>query len=173
MAVALAPVAALALLVAVLVGGARHRAASPSAGATTVALSSAPGFDLNDLRHPGGTVSIGNPARPTVVNFFAAWCGPCRDEMPLLARSAGTRTDIDFVGVDVQDVRSEALDLLAASHADYPVGVDPDKAVSRAYHLRGMPTTFLIAPGGRVLAQHTGPLTARSLRQLLNRLEPQ
>jgi cytochrome c biogenesis protein CcmG/thiol:disulfide interchange protein DsbE len=168
--VALAPVAALALLVAVLVAGARH--GSPSSAGAAVSLARAPSFDLADLRQAGGTVSIGNPARPTVVNFFAAWCGPCRDEMPRLARAASSRTDVDFVGVDVQDVRSEALDLLAASHADYPVGVDPDKAVARAYHLRGMPTTFLIAPGGRVLAAHTGPLTAGALGQLLKRLEP-
>ncbi|HEV7887511.1 MAG TPA: TlpA disulfide reductase family protein [Acidimicrobiales bacterium] len=166
---ALIPVAVLALLVAVLVAGARHPASQ--AQTTTASLGAAPSFDLTDLRDPAGTVHFGNPSRPTVVNFFAAWCIPCRDELPLLARTAQANQGVDFVGVDVQDVRTDALDLLAQSNAAFPVGMDPDKKLADRYRLRGMPTTFFVAPGGQVVAQHTGPLSARDLRLLLDRLE--
>lgn len=156
-----------------LLAGARgSESSSVEAGdAAGAALATAPSLELADLRSPGGTVSLVSPTRPTVVNFFAAWCGPCREEMPLLGRAAASRSDVAFVGVDVRDVRADALELLAEAKADFPVGVDGDGSVSRAYRLRGMPTTLLVAPGGRVLAHHTGPLTARSLRQLLDRLE--
>jgi cytochrome c biogenesis protein CcmG/thiol:disulfide interchange protein DsbE len=193
---ALAPVAALALLVAVLVASARD---TTSARPTTVAADSGSpagagagspagagaasglaaeasgdaitGFELPDLRHPGGTIRFGNPTRPTVVNFFAAWCGPCRQEMPLIAKASHGTPGVDFLGVNVQDVRSEALAMLAAFGVDFPAAVDSDRSLVRQWHLRGMPTTLFIAPGGRVVAEHKGALAQRDMTRLLAQLE--
>lgn len=165
---ALAPLVALALLVAALVAGAREPEPVSSAAAS---FGTAPSFERPDLRNPAGVVRFGSPTRPTVVNFFAAWCIPCRDELPLLANAARSRTGIDFVGVDVQDIRSDALSLLAATRVEFPVAVDRDKSLAREFGLRGMPTTYFIAPGGEIVAEHQGQLTSSDLRRLLAQLE--
>lgn len=182
---ALSPVVALAVLVAVLVAGARHDAparptsvAADTGGGAAAAPESPPaandkasGFELPDLRHPGATIAFANPARPTVVNFFAAWCGPCRQEMPIIAEASHRTPGVDFLGVNVQDVRSEALAMLREFGADFPAAVDSDRSLVRQWHLRGMPTTLFIAPGGRIVAQHNGAITQRDMTRLLAQLE--
>jgi thiol-disulfide isomerase/thioredoxin len=129
----------------------------------------APAFTLDDVR--GGTVAY-HPGRPTVVNFFAAWCAPCRQELPRLRdASASTAGRVDFVGVDVADSRSNAADLLRASAVRYPAGYDPDKAVSRRFAVVGMPTTHFVRADGRVDAVVKGPISEGELRRRLARLE--
>jgi thiol-disulfide isomerase/thioredoxin len=147
-----------------------HHGSSKAAALSSPVLEQAAPFKGPDLRDQGGAVTI-DFKRPTVLAFFAAWCGPCREELPRLGDTARADHAVDVLGVDVQDVGSEALTLLGQSRADFPVAVDRDSAVSDAYHLRGMPTTFFIAPGGHVVAAHSGPLSARDLRTLLARLE--
>lgn len=127
----------------------------------------APSFRLDDVRSPGMPVSL-VPGRPTVVNFFAAWCIPCRHEVPLLEqahrRAAGA---VSFVGVDVDDSRTAAGDLLDTAGVSYPTGYDPDRAVAGRYRLQGMPTTVFIDGAGRVAAVVKGPLTAADLDRRL------
>ena len=164
----LVPLVALALLVAVLVAGAREPATTDAADAP---LGYAPSFTRPDLRNPAGVVTFGSPTRPTVVNFFAAWCVPCRAELPLLGNAARTRPGIDFIGVDVQDIRADALALLTETRVEFPVAVDRDKSLAREFGLRGMPTTVFIAPGGAIVAEHQGELTSADLRRLLAELE--
>jgi cytochrome c biogenesis protein CcmG/thiol:disulfide interchange protein DsbE len=169
---ALAPVLVLAGLVAVLVASARKPAPASSTDVAAGALTGAPAFSAPDLRDPSKTVAFdGTPDRATVINFFAAWCVPCRDELPLFADAAASRTTVDVVGIDVQDIRTDALTLLAQSNATFPVVADPYRDLVRQYRLRGMPATVFVAPGGRVVATHQGPLNAGQLRRLLDQLE--
>lgn len=165
---ALAPLMALALLVAILVGSAREPVSVDAAGTPAVM---APSFERPDLRNPAGVVRFGSPTRPTVVNFFAAWCVPCRAELPLLGNAARTHTGVDFVGVDVQDIRADALSLLAETRVEFPVAVDRDKSVARQFGLVGMPATYFIAAGGAIVAEHKGELSSSDLRRLLAELE--
>lgn len=163
---ALLPVVALAALVTVLLAGAR------SAGSQTPTVTMAPAFELADVREPSSTVRFdGAPTRPTLLNFFGAWCEPCREELPYLAAEAKARPGIDVVLVDVQDVRSDAVALLRETGADFPAGSDPKREIARRYRLRGMPATILVAPGGRVVAMHQGPVGRRDLRRMLDMLE--
>jgi len=133
--------------------------------------SRAPRFSLDDVRSPGTQVALAG-GRPTVVNFFAAWCIPCRQELPLLEqasqRSAGV---VSFVGVDVNDSRTAATDLLDSAGVTYPTGYDPDRSVAGRYRLQGMPTTVFVAADGRVAGVARGRLTPAELDRQLGRVQ--
>jgi len=107
--------------------------------------------------------------RPVVVNFFASWCPPCRQELPVLA-AAQRRADgrVVFVGVDVADSAGPASALVKASGVAYPVVVDPNRTLSGArYNLAGLPDTFLISPTGHVANVVRGPVDQATLRRWL------
>lgn len=119
-----------------------------------------------------GTVSLASlRGKPVVVNFFASWCVPCRKEMPALqAVSAKVKDRVAFLGVDHQDDRQGALQLLADTGVQYPTGYDPDGKVATSYGLFGMPTTLFVAADGRLLEKHTGELSGAQLEETITRL---
>lgn len=133
---------------------------------------SAPPFDLPGVREGEGRVRLADfRGRPVVVNFFASWCTPCKREMPAFARIArqvGGR--VAFVGVNHQDSRRLARQLLAETGVAYPAGYDPDGRTAVAYRILGMPTTVFISPDGRILATHAGEISAEDLRSTIHRL---
>jgi thiol-disulfide isomerase/thioredoxin len=108
--------------------------------------------------------------RPTVVNFFAAWCDPCKKELPNLTALARTSPSVTFIGVDVADSRSNATDLLASAGVVYSAGYDPDRAVARRYHVAGIPTTVFVRADGRIDGIVRGPIGPAALRQRVRHL---
>jgi cytochrome c biogenesis protein CcmG/thiol:disulfide interchange protein DsbE len=133
-------------------------------------LAAAPSFSLPAVRAGGTTVSF-SPGRPTVVNFFASWCEPCREELPLLEQAsrhlAGT---VDVVGVDVGDSRTAAVRLLNQTGVTFPAGFDPDRKVASSYRLQGMPTTVFVDERGRVTDVVRGRFDGAELDRYLDRL---
>lgn len=108
---------------------------------------------------------------PTVLNVWATWCGPCRDELPLLQRlheRAGG--DVRVVGVDIEDP-NEGMALAYAAEAGltYPQLRDLDQALPTALGLRAVPLTLFIDARGRVEHTLLGPV--RSSRQLAGLVE--
>ena len=136
-------------------------------------LRPAPTFTLDDVRRPGTEVAFGpRLGKPAVVNFFAAWCEPCREELPHLEeahRRAGR--GVAFIGVDVSDSRRAAGELLDGMGITFPAGYDPEGRVAAAYRLRGMPTTMFIDTNGRIVNEVKGPLSPRELDRWVGRLE--
>ncbi|MDP9441922.1 MAG: TlpA family protein disulfide reductase [Actinomycetota bacterium] len=143
-----------------------------AAGGADSSARLAPPFSLPELRPDRPPVTLaGAPGKPTVVNFFAAWCEPCKKELPVLRdashRYAGT---IQFLGVDHQDSRSDAIARLDEYGITYPAGYDPKGDVAASYGLRGLPGTVFIAGDGRVVDLHHGQITAADLEERLRRL---
>ncbi len=106
-----------------------------------------------------------------MLNFFAAWCDPCHEELPLLAalqRREAARLEV--LGVDVQDNRTLATQLLADARVGFPAGYDPGRAVSDPWGVNGLPVTAFIAPDGTVVDLHRGQLRQRDLDRLVGRL---
>jgi cytochrome c biogenesis protein CcmG/thiol:disulfide interchange protein DsbE len=106
--------------------------------------------------------------RPTVVNFWAEWCEPCKAEMPdfeQVHRAVGDR--VRFVGVDYQDREQAALDFADQVGVTYALVEDPDGSFFDAIDGRGTPQTLLVDADGAIVYRHAGPLTRQALEQLL------
>lgn len=131
----------------------------------------APAFELDDLRG-GGTISLSQfTGRPVVINFFASWCVPCRKEMPgLQAASHRFEGSVSFLGVDHEDSRNQALELVAKTGVTYPTAYDPDGRTAKAYMLRGLPSTVFVSPDGRIVATRLGELKRSELEDTIVRL---
>lgn len=150
--------------------GAALLAFERSSGADDPTPAVAPAFALPEVRDTSTTVSL--PVdRPVILNFFAAWCVPCRDELPALEEvHRRHRADIDVVGIDVADSRTRAVDLLDATGVTYRTGYDPSRTVADQYRLAGMPTTVFIGADGRVVGTVRGPLDLDDLDTWVERL---
>ncbi len=140
--------------------------------------SQAPGFSLQPLTGsvPVNLDAVGKDAHhPVILNFFASWCSPCQAETPLLAKAAAAEHaqggPIRFIGVDVNDLPSNAVPFVTKSGITYPVGVDPDfRVTSGLYGLNGLPQTFFIASDGRVLGHTVGAVDATDLQTWMKKL---
>lgn len=93
-----------------------------------------------------------------MINFWATWCGPCRQEMPLLEMLYQRYRKLGFtlLGVNVEESPSPAAGFLRDVEVSFPVLFDSDNVVSRLYEVSGMPSTVLIDRDGRVRFAHTG-----------------
>jgi cytochrome c biogenesis protein CcmG, thiol:disulfide interchange protein DsbE len=170
--------AVLAAGVGLLVGGLATVSflSKPPAGSslTVKGGGTAPPFRLPSIYQGQADVDLASlRGRPLIVNFWASWCIPCRQEMPAFQavyREIGNR--VAFLGIDHQDSRRLGLDLLRETGVGYPSGYDPNGQVAAAFGLFGMPTTIFISPSGKILERRTGAFTKEDLRATVNRLFP-
>ena len=110
--------------------------------------------------------------RPVLVDFWASWCVPCREEAATLEQvwQSYRATDLLFIGVSVQDREVAALDFLEEFVITYPNGRDADGRISIDYGLMGVPEKFLINRQGQIVRKLVGPVPAAVLTDLLDAL---
>lgn len=132
----------------------------------------APTFAMASLADEEVIVDLADRAgTPVVLNFWASWCAPCRREMPAFeAAHRDYAGRVAFVGVNHQDSRADALDLVAETGVTYPSVYDPQGVIAYDYDLFGMPTTVFIDADGRIAGRHTGELSEGDLRAALDQL---
>jgi len=131
----------------------------------------APAFEGELLDGSGTFSSTALEGRPTIVNFWASWCLPCRDEAPLL--SAGKERygeRINFVGINIRDGLDDARAFAAARGLDFTHVRDPDQSIYDDFGLTGQPETFFLDDSGVVVEHIPGPLTEERLFTLLDSL---
>jgi cytochrome c biogenesis protein CcmG/thiol:disulfide interchange protein DsbE len=112
----------------------------------------------------------GRRGQVTLVNVFASWCGPCRDELPLLvdAQRRWSAQGLRVVGLNVRDGPDAARALLQESGAaSLTVVPDARGAVAVEWGVRGVPETFLVDRDGRIRQWAQGPITAEWLEKWL------
>jgi thiol-disulfide isomerase/thioredoxin len=121
----------------------------------------------------GGTVDLATyRGRPVVVNFWATWCGPCRQEQPALSaahRAAGADGPV-FIGVNFRDDRAAARAYLKEFSVDYPSLEDASGSLAYAFDVPYLPATIFIDATGEMRYRAVGALDARHLDDLIDRI---
>lgn len=131
----------------------------------------APDFDLVLL--DGSEVSLSNlQGQVVVLNFWASWCMPCREEAPDLQAVWETYRDKDVVllGIGYKDAADAMQAFMEEFRLTYPNGVDPQGRIGRAYGVTAVPETFVIDAAGRVARFYVGQVSAADLAQQLAQL---
>lgn len=126
--------------------------------------SPSPEFTLSNLG--GEKVSLKDfRGRLLMLNFWASWCLPCRDEMPAMERLYQKYKDRDFVilGVNLKDDKKSAVAFVKELKITFPIVFDPDGEAGLLYGAWGLPTTYLIDANGIALARAWGPADWYSL----------
>jgi cytochrome c biogenesis protein CcmG, thiol:disulfide interchange protein DsbE len=110
--------------------------------------------------------------RLVVVNFWASWCPPCRQEAPVLERVWRRYRDhgVVVIGVDIWDAEQDARGFLRELGITYPNGPDPGGKIVVDYGLTGIPETVFIRPDGTMARRRIGPLTDEQLAGLIDEL---
>src|SRR5215475_9785078 len=117
----------------------------------------APGFTLTDLGGAQGGLSQ-YKGNVVMVNFWATWCGPCQQEMPLLDAMYKKYKMAGFtlIGVNVDKEAPPVKALLERKPVTFPVLLDPANSVSKAYHVDEMPSTVIVDRKGQIRYVHRG-----------------
>ncbi|MBN1135686.1 MAG: TlpA family protein disulfide reductase [Anaerolineae bacterium] len=107
-----------------------------------------------------------------VINFFASWCSPCREEAAGVqqAWSDYRRRGVQFYGIAYKDAASPAQAFLDEFGVTYPAAIDPGSRTARAYGITGVPETFVIDQQGLLVRHFPGPVTRDQLSQELEKL---
>jgi thiol-disulfide isomerase/thioredoxin len=108
----------------------------------------------------GGTLSLYElRGRWVIVNFWATWCGPCRNELPYLQQLAETHAaHVVVLGINMREEAATIRPFLADIGVTFPILLNPDDATLLWYNTRGLPLTFVIAPDGTVAYYQYGEL---------------
>jgi len=141
----------------------------PSAG--PVVGSPAIPFDLKSLDgKPVGLAVL--RGKPLVLNFFASWCDPCREEMPLINELAsnGAKNGYSVLGIAVEDSRAAVTEFAKESRLVFPIALDLNSTVKRAYRIFGPPATFFIDGQGIIRDVVLGPITPDRAREAMKKV---
>ena len=136
---------------------------------------SEPAPDLAGPTLDGGTYDLDrDPAKVVLVNVWASWCPPCRDEAPTLERAwqRYRGRGVVLVGLDVWDGEQDARDFLRRFGVTYPNGPDTDGSAAIGYGLTGIPETYFIRPDGTMARHWVGPLTDQQIEAFIEELLP-
>ena len=159
--VSLVNVGLLALILTQLLTPAPHSGSDPLVG------HAAPNFSLAMLRpnSRNSALALSNfKGKPVVLNFWASWCDPCKEEAPLLESSwkqvQAQGKDVVFLGIDFQDLNNAGISFLKLNSITYPTVLDADGSVAIKYGVTSLPQTIFINRNGTVMSRVPRELTA-------------
>ena len=141
------------------------QAASPLLGKQAPAIS---GITVDGTRY----TLPSPPGKYIVVNFFASWCEPCQQEEPNLIQFQFEHQrsgDASMLSVVIQDTVSAARNYQTSQGATWTTMADPQGTIRLDFGVGSPPSTFVIAPDGRVVADYLGPVTVKDLDMVIQR----
>jgi cytochrome c biogenesis protein CcmG/thiol:disulfide interchange protein DsbE len=160
-----------ALLVGLLTYGVAHQRTDTSIDAAVARGEriAAPQRALAKLGAPGKSSLADYRGKVVVMNFWASWCPPCVDELPLLERTQKkiAAQNALVLGVNYKDLSKKALGFVSKFGLTYPILRDPDGEYAEDYSSRYFPETFVIDRKGRIAAKRRGPVDQAWLDETL------
>ncbi len=166
--VSLLNVGLLALIVTQLLTPAQH------GGSDTLIGHRAPNFSLAMLRSSSGKhmLSLADFAgKPILLNFWASWCGPCKEEAPLLESTwkqvQVQGKDAVFLGIEFQGSSNDGISFLQSYNITYPAVLDASGSVASSYGVTSLPVTIFINREGVVMGREARELSTQSLASKL------
>jgi thiol-disulfide isomerase/thioredoxin len=155
------------VLIVVAAGAYWYNQRAPSA---PVVGKPAPPFQLTSL--DGSKQSLSDyRGRPVVLNFWATWCEPCKQEMPALQAAAAGRKDLVILGIDNVEAAVRVKPFVQPYGSSFPILLDQVGTGIEQYRIVGMPTSFFVDRSGVLRASYQGALTPEVLRQDLAAIE--
>ncbi|HEX6268950.1 MAG TPA: TlpA disulfide reductase family protein [Anaerolineales bacterium] len=131
----------------------------------------APDFTITGF--DGRTVTLSElRGQVVIINFWASWCPPCREEAAYLEQTWRKYEDqgVIFIGVDWVDTEKEALAYIDEFDITYLNGPDVGTRIAQAYNIQGVPETFYVAKNGELRGVHIGPLKSPELDEKIDEL---
>ncbi len=115
-------------------------------GSQAVSGNAAPSFELELLDGSGVLTDEKLKGKPVVINFWASWCIPCREEAPLLEKAwrAYKNDGVLFLGVNIKDAESDAKRFVDEFGITYPTVRDLDQSLTKDFGVKGLPETFFV-----------------------------
>jgi cytochrome c biogenesis protein CcmG, thiol:disulfide interchange protein DsbE len=158
-------------LVVVLANGFRR---DPRDIRTATIGQTAPAFDLERLDQTGRLRLADHAGKVVVVNFFASWCLPCKEEAPALVRmwERYRSANVVFVGIVYQDSPEAARAFHQRMGQTWPIAMDDSGRTAIAFGVFGIPETYFIRPDGVIAGRHVGTIDEETLRRAIDAIRP-
>ncbi len=119
-----------------------------------------PAFSLPALKNASKpTISLDDyKGKVVYVDFWASWCGPCRQSLPILndIRAKHHKSGFEVIAINIDENKADALKFLEKYDVSYPIALDPKSTMPPKYKLKGMPTAYVIGKKGKVRHVHEG-----------------
>jgi cytochrome c biogenesis protein CcmG/thiol:disulfide interchange protein DsbE len=131
-------------------------------------------FTLDRLDGTGKVALADHAGKVLVLNFFASWCIPCKEENPALVRvwERYRSSDVVVIGIVYQDSLDSARRYVRDNGVTWPTLTDDDGRIAFAYGVFGIPETYFIGPDGIVAGRHIGPIDEATLVTAIESLRP-
>ena len=132
--------------------------------------------DITVFTADGEAVKLSDfKGKPVVLNFWASWCGPCKQEMPAFEAAYQSQGDeVQFLMVNLTDSSRETVEVASGFIADagytFPVFYDTTYTANMAYEVTAIPATFFIDAEGRLVDSHVGAMDAAALQSYLDKI---
>ena len=128
------------------------------------------GFNLVSLKNDNKYYSLNDfIGKPLILNFWASWCAPCREELPFLEKNWKKYEEkINFVGINTMDSKEEALKTLKKYEISYLNLYDLNGKTSNNYEVTALPVTLFIDKKGSIIKKNYGPFLGEKGKELFN-----
>jgi len=151
------------------------QSASPSASLIEIAINDREGpIEISGPGLNGGDVTTRDMPGIAIVNAWASWCPPCREEWPILVEIQNEFPDVNLLGLNEADDIGAAAEYLSSQEGSWPHISDPNQAIAaKADVVQGsyLPGTIILDKQHRVAAKFIGPVNKEDLTRILNQLD--